>query len=150
MAIKDIFKVSRKTFLSPTAWLGLNQLRAYTREVTEILKAAYAPAKPRREETFENAMKRQHLTEVDLVRIASRYRWYSALFIVLSFLTFIVSFYYLFHHETISGWILCWAVIIILLGQAFRYSFWRFQIVHRKLGCTIKEWWNGKLDDAGA
>jgi len=147
MAIKDIFKVSRKTYFSPTTWVGLDEIKRYHRSIMSILKTSFAPAHPTRVETFEEAIKRQHLSEEDLKKTAARYHFYTISFVICAAFSFIASFFYLFHHRTFSGFLLCWVVIALFLAQGFRYSFWRFQIIHRKLGCTFKEWRNGRPDN---
>jgi len=145
MAVKDIFKISRKTFFDPGAWLGLNQLVGYTRLIGSTLKTTFTPDKITRTETFEQALQRLNVTEEDLQHLTTRYRWYTLLFLVLGLLSFIAGFYYLFAYHTVSGWILAMTVSLLFGANAFRFDFWYFQIKYRKLGCTVAEWWSGKL-----
>ncbi len=145
MAIKDIFKISRKTFFNPGAWLGLNELTAYNHVIGSTLKTTFTPEKKLRTETFEQALERLNVTEADLQLSAKLYRWYALFFLMLSVLTFFVSFYYLFKYHTFAGWILAMCVTLLFGVNAFRFDFWYFQIKHRKLGCTVAEWWSGKL-----
>jgi len=37
------------------------------------------------------------------------------------------------------------AITSLCLNNYFRYSFWLFQMKHRKLGCSFKEWFNNKI-----
>lgn len=145
MAIKDIFKISRKTFFDPGAWLGLNQLISYTHVITSTLKTTFTPDKATHTETFEQALGRLKVTAEDLHHISTRYRGYALFFAALSFISFVIGFYYLFAYHTVSGWFLAMAVAMLFGANAFRYDFWYFQITHRKLGCTVAEWWSGKL-----
>lgn len=147
MAVKDIFKFSRKTFFDPSAWLGLNQLMGYTKVIGSTLKTTFTPDQATRSETFEEAMSRLKVSDADLQSLTTRYGWYTLLFLGLSLISFIVGFYYLFAYHTISGWFLAIAVSLLFGANAFRYNFWYFQIKHRKLGCTVAEWWSGKLED---
>jgi intracellular multiplication protein IcmV len=147
MAVKDVFKVSRKTFFNPSAWLGSKEIMAYNRIIIGSIKGLFSPAKPQRVETFEAAMQRLKLTEADIQQTARQYFLFVMLFVILSMTAFIVSFYYLFHHGTFAGWLLAMSVAILFASQAFRYDFWRFQMTQRRLGCTFKEWrqatWGG-------
>lgn len=146
MAIKDIFKVSRKTFFDPSAWLGVNELSAYTRIIGATLKTTFTPAKPQRTETFEQALKRLNITDADLQHTAKNYRLYALIFAALGVAALLVGFYYLFHYGTFAGWILAMMMAMLFAVHAFRFDFWCFQIKHRMLGCTFDEWWNGKPD----
>jgi intracellular multiplication protein IcmV len=144
MPLKDVFKVSRKTFLNPSGWLGVNELKNNTAAMWSIIKGIVTPEKTDRVETFEEAMQRLHLTEQDVENNKNTYYLYALGFLVLGIAAFLSSFYYLFYHQTISGCLLGLAVTAFLFAQAFRYHFWYFQIKHRKLGCTFAEWRQGK------
>lgn len=147
MALKDVLKVSRKTFFDPRGWLGFDTLKTSSLGLWAILKGLFSIAEPTRRETFAEAMQRLQLTEDDLQKTSQRYFSLTAIFIFLGVVTLLTSFYFLFHHETVAGWILAIATASIFFSQAFRYHFWFFQIKHRKLGCTLKEWWRGKPDN---
>jgi intracellular multiplication protein IcmV len=144
MAIKDVFKVNRKTFFNPRGWIGYDELANQTQNIWDILKNLIAPAKPQRKESFTEAMQRLNLTEADLKEKSQTFINYTIGFILLGFCSFIFSFYYLLHHHTIAGFLIGLAVTILFATQAFRFHFWHFQIKHRKLGCTFAEWRNGK------
>lgn len=153
MAAKDnarqVLKVNRKTFFDPRSWLGYDQLKAQTFFLFDYLRQLFSPAKPDRVETFDEAIARLNLNEADLQETGKTYFYYSILFISLAALAFISSFYFIFVHGSFSGWILAIAVAALLAAQAFRYNFWYFQIKNRKLGCTLKEWMNGKPNSEG-
>lgn len=144
MALKDVFKVSRKTFFNPSGWLGYNEIKSYTRFLWETLKNLFIPAKPEHSETFEQALDRLHLTETDIQISAKHYLIYAIIFVVLAVGAIGYSFYLLLVHGTLAGWILSIAVAALFFSQAFRFHFWYFQIKHRKLGCTFAEWRRGK------
>ncbi len=144
MALKDIFKISRKTFFDPGAWLGVKELSAYTRIIGNRLKATFTPDKPQRTETFEQALERLHVTEADLVFNARHYRIYALFFLVLSLAALLLGFFYLFYYGTVTGWLLLVMMTLLFAANALRFDFWYFQIKHRKLGCTFREWWRGE------
>jgi intracellular multiplication protein IcmV len=140
MAVRQVFKISRKTFFNPSAWLDIDALKTQNKAIGRILKTLFASAKPTREETFEQAMQRQGLSEADIQGIANSYRWYAGIFLFFGIVVFIFAFYLLFSHSTFHGWLLAIAASALFFGQAFRYDFWVFQIKKRQLGCTFAEW----------
>jgi intracellular multiplication protein IcmV len=144
MAIKDIFKISRKTFFDPSAWLGLKELSAYNRTIGATLKTTFTPDKPQRNETFEQAMQRLKITEAELQYKAKIYRIYTLVFLAFGLSALLAGFYYLFEYGAFAAWVLSMAVAMLFAAQAFRFDFWRFQIQQRKLGCTVDEWWRGQ------
>ena len=147
MAIKDIFKLSRKTFFDPAGWLGYESVKDTTVTIWAILKGLFVSPTPERKETFAEAMQRLGLTEADVEKAETRYLLVAFFFLILGSLAFAVSFYYLLHHGTVSGFLLALATAAILFSQAFRYHFWYFQTKYRKLGCTFEEWRRGKPFD---
>jgi intracellular multiplication protein IcmV len=148
MALKDIFKISRKTFFNPGAWLGYDYVKDSTLYFWQAIKNIFVPQKAGtgRKETFEEAMKRQKLTEADVQQSAKNYLIYTLIFIALAVFTAFYGFYLLIEHKEWIAWILSMALVALLLSQAFRFHFWYFQIKHRKLGCTLREWWHGKIN----
>ena len=147
MPIKDVVKVNRKTFFDPRGWLGYDLLKTQTLTTWNFLKDLFAPAQVVHEETFEQAMERMKVTEADIQKISQNYAIYKVFFLLLAVLMFFYGFFLLIHHHTFGGWMLSMAVTALLGAQAFRFSFWHFQIKHRKLGCTFAEWRGGKPFD---
>ena len=141
MAIKDIFKVSRKTFFNPGGWVGYNQVKSNTTIIWDIIRGLVYPMTPERSETFEAAMQRLNQTENDIQTTGQTYFEYALVFLFLGACLAIYSFYLLFFHRTFSGFLLGIASGALFLSQAFKYHFWYFQIKQRKLGCTFQDWW---------
>lgn len=142
--VTDALKVNRKTFFNPSGWVGYESIKAQTQGVWVSLKGIFFPPKAGRQETFEQAQNRLHLSEADIQSKAAAFLNYSYAFILLAICTFIVSFFYLFTYHTFAGWLLGLAVATLFASQAFRFHFWYFQMKHRKLGCTFEEWKRGK------
>ncbi len=148
MAIRDVFKISRKTFFNPSAWLDMDALREYNSTIFDSIRGLFtAVPGEARKETFAEAMKRQKVTDAQLKETENAYFIYSIAFLVLGILMLIFGFYLLFGHHTFHGWILALASAAFLFAQSFRFSFWHFQIKFRKLGCTFEEWKRGKPFD---
>lgn len=148
MAVKDVFKVDRKTFFNPQAWIGYDFLKDQNLDMFGIVKRLFYTAKPQREENFNQAMERLGLNENDLKEVQKDNYFYAWMFLLLAGSSLFLSFYMLVQHGSLSGLILGLAVMILFLAQAFRYHFWYFQIKHRKLGCTFEEWRHGKIQSS--
>lgn len=149
MAIRDVFKVNRKTFFNPRAWLGYDVVKSQSLFLYDLIKQIFVkPTPPENVETFEESMQRQNLTEEDIQEAGKTYFSYAILFLILGMISFIFGFYLLILHHTFYGWILSLSVTGLFLVQAFRFHFWYFQIKFRKLGCTFAEWKQGKPFDS--
>jgi intracellular multiplication protein IcmV len=140
MAIKDIFKVSRKTFLDPSAWIGIPEIKDSTKTIWQIIRGLVTIPTTSRTETFEEALIRMNLTEQDIKEQSERYFIYAVVFATLVVVTLVFAFYLLLVDWAISGFLIGLAVAALFASQAFRYHFWCFQIQQRKLGCTFQEW----------
>ena len=140
MAVRDVFKISRKTFVNPRGWLGYDTLKAQTQTIWSILTSMTTPAKATRVETFEQAMQRLNLTEVDVKATITAYRCYALGFFIFSLLALAYSFYLLFRYGTYTGWLLGMAVTALFASQAFKFDFWAFQMRRRQLGATFSDW----------
>jgi intracellular multiplication protein IcmV len=140
MAIRDILKVSRKTYFNPLAWIGYDTLKDQNALIWSTVKQAFVKPTPGQEETFAAAMKRLKLTEADVRKQASQYRRFALLFVAIGFLTFYYSFYLLFRHTAVLSWLLGISVTALFFAQAYKYDFWAYQIRQRKLGATFAEW----------
>lgn len=151
MAIRDIFKVSRKTFFNPRAWLNYDELANQNRALFTLLGNLFTVpvAAPIVEETFEQSMQRHGMTEADLKVAIKNYRLFALLFVALGSLAFIYAFFILFAYGTIAGWLLAMCVCSLLLTQAFKYDFWALQLRQRKLTLTFKDWKTAILGGKG-
>lgn len=142
MAEKEFLKISRKTFVNPTGWLGYDMLKEQTSTILSFLKAGVAPSKTGRTETFDEAIARLEIDPKDLKQTANTYLVYSAVFLGVAILDFFYGFYLLFYHGAFLGFVVAGSLLGLLLVQSFKYSFWSYQIKQRRLGCTFKEWRN--------
>lgn len=150
MALKDAFKVSRKTFFYPSGWLGYDSLKTQFKTSWQVIKDLYSPPPALHKETFEEAKQRFNLTDEQVEQISKTFGFYTALLVTLGIMTILFSIYLLVAYTTLAGMILGIATSAVFFAFAFRYSFWRFQIKQRKLGCTFKEWLQGKPSSEGA
>jgi hypothetical protein len=139
-----------KTFL-PIGFLGgeIQEFKDYNKTLVGSLKTILTKDTPNREETFEQAITRLGLTKEDANQIASRYRVYALLFLLLGIMLFTYSFYLLFAHFSIIGCLLGLAATAYCLSQMFRFDFWAYQIKVQRLGVTFNEWLQHILGNTG-
>jgi len=140
MAIRDLLKVSRKTFFNPSGWINFDAILQNNRIILGTLRGVFKAPEPRREESFQQALERLGIKETEADQIAARYYRWAVLFLVLSIVALLYTAYLFFRHTTFTGLLLGLAATALLLSQAFQYHFWSFQIRCRKLGATYKEW----------
>lgn len=151
MAVRDVFKVSRKTFFNPRAWLNYDDFKNQNRLLWGMVKdvTTVPEAAPRTDETFEEAMARHGMSEADVNVSSQNYRRFALFFAFLGSLAFIYAFFILFGYHTISGWVLAMCVSALLFTQAFKYDFWSLQMRRRKLDLTFDDWKNAILGKKG-
>ena len=149
MAIRDIFKVSRKTFFDPRTWADYDAFKAYNKNLWAILSGLFTSPQPGKKETFQEAMQRFGLKEEDIERTGRNYFIFAVGLAILGVLLFVFGFYLLLYHHAFHGWLISMAAVALCFSQAFRFHFWHFQIKFRKLGCTFEEWKRGKPYDNG-
>lgn len=140
MALRDLFKVSRKTFFNPSAWVDYGAIKEQNRTIYSSIRNLFRPAQADREETFEQALTRLNLTENDIAETHKAYRRYAVLFFFITLLVFIYSFFLLFRYGAIFDFLIGLSVTALLAVQAFRYDFWALQIRKRTLGLTFQDW----------
>lgn len=151
-AIKKVIKVDRKTFFNPSGWFDLQTIVDLNTTIMDVLRATFYLPKPtpkKEQETFEEAVKRQKLTKKDLEQTHSTYKTFAVLFAILGIIDFCYTFYLLFAHFSILGFILGIASTALFFGQAFRFDFWALQISKKKLGLTFHQWKDHYLGNTG-
>lgn len=126
-------------------WMDLPNLAKNGKMIVDIAKSLIVPPKAKRTETFKQAMVRLRLSEADIIQ---RTKEFKRLFLIFSaiFIGLLSYTVYLFSLGSIRPGLVTLVLVFIVLAQVFRYHFWLFQIKHRKLGCTLHEWfWQGLL-----
>jgi len=140
MAVRDVFKVGRKTFLNPSAWIDLEGLIAQNKTIVDIVKGMSTPPGAGAPETFEDAFKRQGLTEQDVKEGIITYRTMAFGFLVLALGSLLYAGYLMLRHGSFLGTFLSLAVGALFSAQAFKYDFWSLQMRKRQLGLTFADW----------
>lgn len=122
-------------------WLSVDYLKETTNHFKVILIDIFVPKKPKFSESFEEALQRLELSEKDLQQ---RKEEFTRLFLFFTILSLSVISYgiYLAYKGSFGASLIAFCLSLYALTQAFRFHFWLFQLKNRKLGCTIKEWFN--------
>ncbi len=128
------------------AWMGWDIIKSSSRYVYGLGKEVFVPAEAKHQESFEEAMERLHLSETD---IQDRQKEFARLFLIYALMGLAIFIYsiVLFFKMAFMGGILAIVVSALAFGMAFRQHFWLFQIKHRKLGCSLSEWYHSKIDE---
>jgi hypothetical protein len=113
---------------------------SFIKEAGSLLLLPGRAIKNSRVETFDEAVRRQGLTEKDLIQVHFNY---SASFYISAFFGAICLA--LFSNALVAGSIMyalsTLAIFLVCLANAFRFSFRTFQIRHKKL-CSVSEWFS--------
>ena len=141
---RSIVKSTFKTFIDVPSWLGWNQIKENSSSIWGAILPVLRVRKTNRKETFEQAMSRFNLTEADLVVRARRCIREIVFYFILACIGFIYMVYLFVNAHILAGLIMI-LVGMLLIIKALGSHFWYFQIKHRKLGCTLKEWINGSI-----
>lgn len=125
-------------------WIDYDQLKNSTSRIVNISKAVFSPEQAERTETFEQAMERLNLTEAELKQRLVEFTRLFIIYLIVSVLIFSYSVWIVIANKNIMGFFMGFCITIFALTHAFKYHFWMFQIKHRKLGCTLRDWFFDK------
>lgn len=134
-----------KPFVDVPSWMGAREVGDYGRSIFSAVKGLFStPPPPESNEDFSVAIARLRLSEADLQRRAQQFAVLAYLFLVigLGVLAYSIS---LLLDGSFRGAVVGLAVTVFVLSLAFRNHFWLFQIKHRRLGCTFRDWLNGTV-----
>lgn len=122
-------------------WMHYDSLVESTLWVKDLIGRVYAIPTSKRHEDFETALARLHLTDKALLKRIQFFKHMIRLYIVACLAMVSYGHFYLYH-ATHSIWLLLatYSIALLLLAQAFRYSYWLCQIRLRKLGCSVVDW----------
>ena len=136
-----------KPAVNVKAWMGWDIIKSSSSYVYNLGKSLFVPQKAGVSESFAEALARLNLTEADL---KIRQQEFMRLFLIYAAMGLAIVLYslYLFYNLSFMGGLLTLVVASLAFSLAFRYHFWMFQIKQRKLGCSVREWWNSQIDNS--
>jgi intracellular multiplication protein IcmV len=131
------------------AWIGYKDIVSGASAVTNSIKVItnMDSTKGYQPELFEDALVRLNLTEADVENLKSGYFRNFLVFLTVGLILAIYSIYRFYMGQWLSGWISMLLMTVIFLFSLSSH-FWYFQIKHRKLGCTLTEWYQSKITDS--
>jgi intracellular multiplication protein IcmV len=130
-----------KPFVDVPKWIGYRQLAKTNRDLFSFVRKFFVPERATTEESFDAALLRLKVTEADLVQRLKEFRRLMWIWITLFSICLAYSIY-LLSENALRGFFPCVGLGLVILTQVFRYHFWIFQIKHRRLGCTFRDWFN--------
>lgn len=95
-------------------------------------------------ETFEEACERLNWDPKFIELQIQRFSLLVSVFLIASFLLLFYAIYIALTGLLISA-LMVFAIAIFAVTQAFRYHFWKYQLLKKKLGCSFSEWLNSLL-----
>lgn len=95
-------------------------------------------------EQFEQAVREQGLSEADIVRAKNNYLR-NAIILLIVGLLFSLNSMYLIYQKLLLQSLVSFAVTVMIFVFSLKSHFWFFQIKNRKLGCSLREWYNNKV-----
>ena len=142
---RGVGKVSGKVIdVRADKWLGYEYLKATSMRTFDIVRENFLPEQATSSETFEEALHRLQLTESLLkqrIKEFQRLLWFH-----LALTAGVIGYaLYMASQHALIATLVAFCLSIWCAGQAFRYHFWLFQMQHRKLGCTLSEWFNSEI-----
>ncbi len=127
-------------------WMSWDYLNETAERFKYLLVDIVVPKKAKTSETFEEALDRLELTETDLENRKVEFTRLLYFFIGLAVSIILYGLFVAFR-GSLTAALIAFCLSIYCLTQAFRFHFWLFQLKHRKLGCTFKEWLNSSIEE---
>lgn len=123
-------------------WLGYNSIKTSTKNIVDDTKENFHVEHAEIIETFSDAMLRLNITEDDLKARKIEFTRLFFIFLIVTAAVFLYGLFIAIVHKNIIGFFITMGLTCFSLSQAFKYHFWLYQIKARRLGCTLKEWYN--------
>lgn len=141
--IRRALSWSFSPFVNVTGWLGLRNITSGIDGIKTMGRDFFVPQAAEHAETFEEAAHRLGLNRQALARKEREFMRLACIFVTFSVA---ILFYavYLAWTGMVFAFILAFIVSCLALVYAFRFHFWWFQVKHRKLGCTLQEWYGSQ------
>lgn len=137
-----------KPLVNIPKWMSAKQITKDASYISQMAKQVFTPQKAEVEETFEEALQRLNLTEIDIRDRRKEFTRLSCFFLAVFVLLIGYVIYLVLDSTGEVSWraiLLSIVVCLIALVQFFRFHFWLYQIKKRKLGCGFKEYLFGGI-----
>lgn len=121
-------------------WADWDRVKSFTAYVGHGMKKLFVPMKQHQVDSFEESMKKYHVTEEAL---QDKQKALLRLCLIMLGAALLILLYaaYQLYYGAYRATLISLIVMLIALALAFRYHFWYFQMKTRHLGCTFLQWW---------
>lgn len=123
-------------------WVDSNYHKNVFKYLADYTKSVFSKDEKITPETFEQAIDRLQITEVDLANRKKEFTRLFIIFLVISLSLFSYTMFITIKYSNIYSFVLGIGVTVLSLANTFKYHFWLTQINKKKLGLTFKEWLN--------
>ena len=139
-----VFRFMYKTFFNVPAWIGFKQIKDSNKVIMTYVKESFNVNEAERDETFDAALERQNITkdQLGVVYRCNARNFYIVLAVILCLAVYAI---YLLVIGSYKGFFVDVAVLAFAGVKLFQFSFWNFQIKHKKLGCSFREWFSRQV-----
>jgi intracellular multiplication protein IcmV len=137
---RGIGKTGKFLFNVP-GWMGLKEIKASGKGIADTAKGLFYTYKSDRQETFDEAVVRLHLSEQDIQQRMKGFFKAALVYTVIALGLFLYTIYLLIG-VYLGAAIISFLLSLLALTLAFRQHFYYFQMKQRRLGCTIKQWFH--------
>ncbi|KTC76053.1 intracellular multiplication protein IcmV [Legionella birminghamensis] len=125
-------------------WIDYDRLKSFTIYLGNGFKKMFVPQQSTTGESFKQAVRELHIDDAELLaRQKGLYRL-SIIMVIAAVFMFGYAGYHVFY-GSLKAVLISLVVMLIALALAFRYHFWYYQIKHRRLGVSFKEWYRKGL-----
>lgn len=132
-------KFFKKTTATLKRAVGTDMLKEQASFIKKMGEGIFKLKRSDRKDTFEDLAK----IGIDEAQVQQAKESFKRMVVVFLSLALVVIFYIIY--AILRGYfltaVISVGVLAVCLAQAFKYHFWYFQIVERRLGCTVSEWW---------
>lgn len=125
-------------------WFGFDQVKTTTTSIFSLGQNVFTPQQANYVETFEEALQRLNITAAELEQRRKEFVRLMIIYLIIAASVFAYSIFIAYKYKNIMGFIMGFAITIYALSHAFKYHFWIFQIKHKKLGCSLRDWFLDK------
>ncbi len=128
-----------KSFIDVRTWMGIDIIMQNAKSLWHSTRESFKIQPPEESESFEQAQSRLNISNSQADKIAMHYGRLSLMFLLLTGMMMVYGGYMVMHGSWLS-FPMAVAISGITSVMAFRYHFWRFQILRRCLGCSLQTW----------
>lgn len=129
-------------------WLGYQEIASGANVIKDAVNTFTNTEEIHRKypsEKFQEAAARMNLSQADIENLEHGYYRNFLVFLAVGLMIALYSLYRFAMGQWLSGWVSMMMMIVIFVFSLASH-FWYFQIKHRKLGCTFREWYKNKID----